>query len=66
MKIRLLQARQRRLLSQRELAERSGLAQTTISAIELGKQTPHLSTIRRLAEALRVDPDELIEAEDPA
>jgi transcriptional regulator with XRE-family HTH domain len=41
-----------RNLTQRELAERSGLAVTTINEIETGKRRPRPSTLRRLASAL--------------
>lgn len=46
--------RKRARLSQVELAEKSGMRQTTISALELGKvPDPRISTVRRLARALR-------------
>jgi len=60
MKIRLAEVRERKLLTQRELAELANVAQTTISAIELGKQEPRISTVRKIATALGVDPEELI------
>ena len=54
--------RDRRLLSQRELAEKAGLSPTTILKLEAGKvDDPHPRTIRKLARALEVDPSELIE-----
>lgn len=59
---RLREARERRLLTQEELAERTGLTQTTISRLETGKARPRLRTVRRLAEALRVRPEQLTEA----
>lgn len=51
--------RESRLLSQRELALKSGVSQTTIVNTELGKIRPHPSTLRKLAQALEVDPAEL-------
>ena len=53
-----------RLLSQRELAKRAGLSPTTILKLESGRvDEPHPRTIRKLADALEVDPDELIRRE---
>jgi transcriptional regulator with XRE-family HTH domain len=61
---RLRQVRDMRLLSQRELAERAGLSPTTILKLESGRvDKPHPRTIRKLADALEVDPDELIRRE---
>jgi transcriptional regulator with XRE-family HTH domain len=53
-------ARLRRLLTQRELAATAGLTQATVQRIETGQQRARISTVRRLAEALGVDPRELI------
>lgn len=64
MKVRLAEVRTQKLVTQRELAELAGIAQTTISAIELGKQSPRISTVRKLAAALQVDPEELIVSDD--
>jgi DNA-binding XRE family transcriptional regulator len=44
------------LLSIRDLAQRAGVAPSTIFLIESGRSTPRLSVARRLAEALNVDP----------
>jgi transcriptional regulator with XRE-family HTH domain len=44
--------RKDRGLTQIELAERTGLAQPSISDMELGKNWPHYSTLRRVADAL--------------
>jgi transcriptional regulator with XRE-family HTH domain len=61
---RLRKVRDMRLLSQRELAERAGLSPTTILKLESGRvDEPHPRTIRKLADALEVDPDELIRKE---
>jgi transcriptional regulator with XRE-family HTH domain len=43
-------------LSQKELAKRSGVHRVTIMRLELGREKPHGSTLRKLAEALGVDP----------
>ena len=61
---RLRKVRDKRLLSQRELAERAGLSPTTILKLESGRvDDPHPRTIRKLADALQVDPDELVREE---
>jgi HTH-type transcriptional regulator, competence development regulator len=61
---RLRKLRDMRLLSQRELAERAGLSPTTILKLESGRvDEPHPRTIRKLADALEVDPAELVRGE---
>ena len=61
---RLRKVRDKRLLSQRELAERAGLSPTTILKLESGRvDEPHPRTIRKLADALEVDPAELVREE---
>ncbi len=57
---RLRDLRKRALMTQRELAERSGVGVTTIVRIERNQVEPHGSTIRKLAEALGVEPYELV------
>ncbi len=57
----LKQARDKRLLSQRELAAKAGLSPTTILKLEAGRvEESHPRTVRKLAEALEVDPAELV------
>lgn len=58
---RLREARLRRMLTLRELAEQTGVGFDTISRIETGNQRPRISTLRKLAAALEVDPETLIE-----
>jgi transcriptional regulator with XRE-family HTH domain len=50
-----------RAFSQRDLAEKAGIAPKTIVDLEQGRQEPRLRTIRRLAEALGVEPLEIDE-----
>jgi transcriptional regulator with XRE-family HTH domain len=57
----LREVRIRRLLSQRELARRAGVAQRAIVEVEAGRRVPRLATMRKLAEALGVDPMEVDE-----
>ena len=56
--------RKRRLLTQEQLAERSGVGVATIIRIERNKVEPRGSTIRKLAEAIDVDPSELVKGSD--
>ena len=57
---RLRRIRRERALSQRELSRMTGIAFDTISRLETGKQRAQPRTIRKLAEALGVEPRELI------
>jgi transcriptional regulator with XRE-family HTH domain len=58
----LKSARERRFLSREELAEKVGSHRDHIGRLERGDVVnPRMSTIRNLAEALGVDPAELVE-----
>src|SRR5215213_7650426 len=57
---RLKELRRERVLSLRELEERSGVSYNTIWRIEDGRQGAHPRTVRKLAEALDVHPSELV------
>jgi len=57
----LKQLRNKKGLSQEELAEKTGLSLRTIQRIENGKSAPRGDTLRRLSIALQVSPDELID-----
>jgi transcriptional regulator with XRE-family HTH domain len=57
---RLKTLRVRRALTQQELADKAGVSSNTLNRIELNKAEPHMSTLRRLAKALDVDPSELV------
>jgi transcriptional regulator with XRE-family HTH domain len=52
--------RVRRALTQQELADRAGVSSNALNRIELNKAEPHMSTLRKLAKALDVDPTELV------
>ena len=52
-------ARERAFLSKRELADQAGLDRSTISRIEDGVTEVYPRTIRKIAEALSVDPASL-------
>ena len=59
--IRLRQIREERVLSLRELEKLSGVSYNTIWFIEAGRrQRTHPRTIRKLAQALGVEPQELV------
>jgi transcriptional regulator with XRE-family HTH domain len=60
----LRETRKRKLLTQQQLAERSGVGIATIIRIERNQVEPRGSTIRKLAEALGVDPHELVKPEE--
>ena len=60
---RLKELRREQVLSFRELEEKSGVSYNTIWRIEDGRQGAHPRTIRKLAEALGVEPRELIRGE---
>ena len=57
---RLREHRDRAFLTQAELAEKSGVAETTINRLENGHHGARIPTIRKLAAALRVAPAELV------
>jgi len=61
---RLRELRRERALALRELGELSGISLNTIWRIEAGRQGAHPRTIRKLAEALGVDPAELTKGEE--
>jgi transcriptional regulator with XRE-family HTH domain len=60
----LRRLRRARALSLRDLGERSGVAFDTINRLELDKQDAQARTVRALAEALGVEPAELISGEE--
>ncbi len=58
---RLRKQRTRRALTQAELAERAGVTTATVARIERDEIEPRMTTLRKLAQALEVDPAELVE-----
>jgi transcriptional regulator with XRE-family HTH domain len=56
----LMIERARRGLSRRELAKRSGVNEHTISEAERGIRKPRATTVARLAEALGLEPEDLL------
>lgn len=60
---RLRSLRIERALTLRDLGAASGVSHNTINKLELGRRPAHASTVRRLAEALSVEPWELMRSE---
>lgn len=58
---RLKDVRLRKALTQQQLAERAGVNRVTIARIEGGTDEPFPTTVRRVADALGVEPEELLE-----
>jgi transcriptional regulator with XRE-family HTH domain len=62
-RMKLRNLRERRALSLRELSDLSGVNYNAIWRIEVGRTGAQPRTVRRLAEALGVEPHELIKAQ---
>jgi transcriptional regulator with XRE-family HTH domain len=60
---RLRRVRRERALSQQDLVRMTGVSQATLSDLEQGKREARASTLRKLAEALGVEPKELMKEE---
>jgi transcriptional regulator with XRE-family HTH domain len=61
---RLRVLRERAALSQEDLAKKAGVARATIADLEANKRPARPSTRRKLAEALGVEPAELMDSEN--
>ena len=59
----LRDAREKALLTQEELAMKSGVTVSTISRLENGMQAARISTIRKLAAAVSATAEDLIDWE---
>ena len=57
----LRETRLRRALTQAELAAKAGTTEATVNRLENGLQSPRMSTLRKLAAALGVEPADLID-----
>src|SRR5215211_2862922 len=63
---RLENTRRLRMWTQARLAQEAGVSPTTVSGIETGKiDRPHFGTLGKLAQALRVAPEELLGSREP-
>ena len=58
-------ARKERKMTQKQLAEKSGLIETTIRKYEAGTQNPKLHNLQKIATALDMPLSELISPEEP-
>jgi DNA-binding XRE family transcriptional regulator len=61
--LRVARLRFRKALTQQELADKAGITRATLSRLEAGAENPYPSTVRKLAAALGVQPDALMEPE---
>jgi transcriptional regulator with XRE-family HTH domain len=61
---RLRRLRQREALTQDDLAQKAGLTTATVARAERNERQPHMTTLRKLADALGVHPSALIEDEN--
>ena len=52
-----------KFMSQAELSKAAGISPAHLGRIERNEHDPHLSTIRKIAKALGVDPSKLIDEE---
>ena len=59
--MRLKRLREERGLTQEQLAKRSGMSHGYLARLEIGMHDPSLSTLAKLARALRVAVAELVE-----
>ncbi len=60
----IIMARKAIMLTQEELAERAGISRTTLAKIEVGDIDPLLSTIDRIADALKISPSFILMSKD--
>ena len=58
--IKIREARKAANLTQKQLAEKSGIIETTIRKYEIGKQKPKFENIEKIAAALNISPTELM------
>ena len=59
----LRRLRRERALSQQDMTRITGVAQATLSDLEGGKRRARASTLRKLAQALGVEPKDLMKEE---
>lgn len=58
--MKLRNIREQKFFSIRDLAKATGLSKTTIVELETGRRSAHPGTVRKLAKALGVEPQELV------
>ena len=57
--MKLKELRVKAILSQEDLGRIAGISPATVNRLEKGKQKPHFKTIRKLAKALGVEPEDI-------
>ena len=62
---RLRELRETAMLSQSELAKMAGITQAAVSGFERGERRAQPRTVRRLAKALGVEPNDLVIRQHP-
>lgn len=60
---RLRAVRELRAMSQEDLATASGIRRATVSQLERGENAARPATLRKLARALKVGPEQLVDLE---
>lgn len=60
MKIKLREWRLFKIMTQEELSKASGITEASISRIESGLHEPRISTVKKLAAALGIEPRQLV------
>ncbi len=61
--MKLYEWRLRRVLTQKDLAAKAGIATETVTSIERGIQLPTMGTALKLADALGIEPTEIDEVQ---
>lgn len=59
-------ARERKGLSQKDVAEKIGVAKSTYSLYESGNREPNVQTIKKIADLLKITADELLGLDEPS
>jgi transcriptional regulator with XRE-family HTH domain len=55
--------RRRRVMERKELAKRAGISYSTLAQIERNARNVRAETVRKVASALGVDPEDLVRSE---
>ena len=53
--------RERKALTQQQLAEKAGITRVTVARVEAGLEEPYPTTVRKLADALELGPEDLMD-----
>lgn len=61
----LVYYRERKMWTQEQLAEKAKVSEGTISRLENERHGARFSTVNKLAKALGIDPDELVDSDPP-